>query len=104
MSSGLPVVGFRVQGPQDIVQEGYSGLFAPEISAGGLASAILSLLEQPLKMRSMGKHARAYAESQTWPYILEKVRSRYLDVLSRFDPARGVSGSPKPAREQTDKI
>ena len=104
MSSGLPVIGFRVQGPQDIVQDGYSGLFAPEISAKGLASTILDITEQLQKMRTMGKQARIYAKSQTWPLILEKVRSRYLEVLSGFVPAHGISGSPKPTREQTDKF
>jgi glycosyltransferase involved in cell wall biosynthesis len=101
MSSGLPVVSFRVQGPQDIVQNGRSGLFAPEISSGDLASTILDITDQPQKMRAMGKQARAYAESQTWPHILKKVRSRYLDVLSRFIPTRGISGCSKSVEKRT---
>ncbi len=87
MSSGLPVVGFKVQGPQDIIQNGCTGLFSHNISAEGLALTIRELLDKPERLRSMGKKARAYAELHTWPNILEKVRCHYLDVLSRVFPS-----------------
>jgi glycosyltransferase involved in cell wall biosynthesis len=82
MSSGLPVVSFKVQGPQDVVKEGLTGFFPAEISAAALSATVLKLLDQPWKLRAMGGHARKYAETQAWPLVLEKVRRCYEQVLA----------------------
>ena len=64
MAAGLPVVATRVGGIPEAVIEGKTGLLVEPASAHGLQDAIVKMLQDPERMRSMGKagQARAWAE------------------------------------------
>ncbi len=61
MACGLPVVCTRCGGPEGIVQDGVSGLLTPNGDADALAQAILELLRDTGRMRTMGAAGREYA-------------------------------------------
>jgi glycosyltransferase involved in cell wall biosynthesis len=83
MASGLPAVGFRVPGPQDVIRDGETGCLADTISAETLFRKLMELLTEPGKVRKMGAAARRYAESQSWESILGRLRENYLGVLGQ---------------------
>ncbi len=56
-SCGLPVVGGRVFGVPDIVEEGTSGLLSDEGDAAALAQNLMSLIKNPHKRENMGMAA-----------------------------------------------
>jgi glycosyltransferase involved in cell wall biosynthesis len=47
MAMGVPVVGTRVIGSEDAVEEGVTGLLVPYADAGALALAVRSILDSP---------------------------------------------------------
>lgn len=64
MASGLPVVGTRAGGTQDIVQHGHTGLLYPPGDAAALVAALGSLLRNPAQARQMGQAGQAEARQR----------------------------------------
>jgi glycosyltransferase involved in cell wall biosynthesis len=65
MARGRPVVGFAVGGIPDWLEDGVTGILAPEADTGALGGAIASLLADPKRAAALGKAG------------LERVRERY---------------------------
>lgn len=90
MAAGLPVVAFESGGVSEIVVEGRTGLVVPNTDAGALADAILGLLADRPRARSMGAcgKARAQAEfsAETWA---AKLQEMYLKSLSAHPRLQG---------------
>jgi glycosyltransferase involved in cell wall biosynthesis len=63
MECGIPVVATRSGGPEEIVEDGVTGLLVPCEDPRGLASAISRLLDEPLLARTMGQRGRQRAET-----------------------------------------
>lgn len=82
MASGLPVIGFNVQGPKDIIQNHITGQLVEKIKAESLAAAIEEVLSDPPRMYQMGQSARAYAETCSWQQIMGKLHARYCELVS----------------------
>ncbi|SNS77827.1 glycosyltransferase [Tropicimonas sediminicola] len=59
MAARLPVVATRVGGVQELVEDGVSGLAVTSGDADAFADALLRLLDDPDRMRSMGEAGRA---------------------------------------------
>ncbi len=57
MASGLPVVATRCGGPEEIVEDGVSGLLVPVGAPRELAAALRRLLAEPEAARAMGQAA-----------------------------------------------
>lgn len=89
MASGLPVIAYDVQGPKDIVRDRQTGTLVSEISASALAAALLEIIGDQDRRRTMGRQARIYAEQQTWEGIMSGIRKRYHDLTDHppTDPA-----------------
>jgi glycosyltransferase involved in cell wall biosynthesis len=83
MASGLPVVGFKVQGPGDIIYNGRTGLFAEDISAAALSAAMQGLFDDNQRRRDLGRNARDYATTQTWQNIMADLRRKYVFLLGK---------------------
>lgn len=77
MSSGLPVLGFEVPGPRDLVQPGETGELTSEISADALAGLIKKTVKDEEHRRKMSSAARSYALEQSWEQVNEVVRRAY---------------------------
>lgn len=61
MLAGKPVIAMDSGGPPEIVSDGETGIIAKTGSAGHLADAIASLLEDPARLRAMGEAGRQRA-------------------------------------------
>ena len=62
MAAGLPVVGSRIPGIADVVEEGRQGLLVPPDDPAALAAALADLAADPERRRAMGAAGRALVE------------------------------------------
>jgi len=84
MASGLPIVASGISGIPLAVEDGTTGLLAPEGDAGALASALLGLLGDPARRRAMGAAGRARTERElTWDAVAARYRAAYTEALER---------------------
>lgn len=82
MASGLPAVGFAVQGPVDIIEDGRTGRLVGTIHADGLRQVVSELVRADDRRREMGFLARRHAEEQSWERIMGGLRGSYLGLVS----------------------
>ena len=83
MASGLPVVASRVGGIPDVVQEGVTGYtFAPG-DVAALVEAVRYVMARRERLPEMGRAARAFAETQTWPAMMDAVVDLYERIAKR---------------------
>jgi glycosyltransferase involved in cell wall biosynthesis len=89
MAAGLPTVATDVGGVGEVVRGGVSGVLVPSRDSSGLADAILSLLAEPSKARSLGMAARreVYPRYSSRRLIAE-VEDLYLSLADR----KGIAG------------
>jgi glycosyltransferase involved in cell wall biosynthesis len=81
MAHGLPVVGTRVGGIPEVLDDGVSGLLVPPADAGALAQAIVMLLRNPALRLTMGRAGRERVEFQfSLRTRAERMLSVYRDV------------------------
>jgi glycosyltransferase involved in cell wall biosynthesis len=83
MAIGVPVVGTRVIGSEDAVEEGVTGLLVPYADAGALAMAVRSILESPelagrLRAAAADRVRRAFSREQ----FTAHVESLYRELLA----------------------
>lgn len=92
MASGLPAVGFNVQGPGDIIADGRTGRLIDTVDASTLSRVMSELVAAPGLCREMGANARRYAEAQNWERIMGGLRSDYAAAVTipRLSP-QGLS-------------
>ncbi|MEW6399961.1 MAG: glycosyltransferase, partial [Bacillota bacterium] len=64
MAAALPVVAADVGGVAEAVVDGLTGLLVPPGDAAALAAAILALLRDPERVRSLGRTGRERVEAQ----------------------------------------
>ena len=87
MAAGKPVVATRVGGCGEVVEEGVTGLLVPPADPGALSGAMLELLRDKDKMRTMAQLSRQRAEAlfsrRVWTEGNERV---FQDIC---EPRRG---------------
>lgn len=81
MASGLPAVGFRAPGPQDIIEDGRTGRLVEERDAESLRRSVEALVDDRELLRQMSHNARSHAQTRTWDRIMEQLREDYAAVL-----------------------
>ena len=64
MAAGLPIVGTRISGNEDVVTDGDNGLLVPPGNAAALAAALRQLVENPHLAARMGARSRARVEER----------------------------------------
>jgi glycosyltransferase involved in cell wall biosynthesis len=80
--AGVPVVGARIGGIADLVEDGRTGLLYDPAEAGALAAALRSLLDKPQRLQDLGvgvqtrTRVRSMAEdAEAWNALYDQVRT-----------------------------
>ena len=71
-ASGLPVLVSDQKGPQELVENGVTGVVTRGLDADDLATAIERLARDPAARAGMGEAARRAVESRSWATAAEK--------------------------------
>jgi len=87
MAAGLPVVTSRVGGADDLVTPGESGYLFDVGDARGLVEGVRAIASQPGQREGMGQRARRFAETQTWPAIMDELIDCYADLIAGRRPS-----------------
>jgi glycosyltransferase involved in cell wall biosynthesis len=78
--AGRPVVASAVQGLQEIVTDGETGLLVPPDDPVALAAAIATLLDDPERARAMALAGHRSAQAN---FSLDRYRSAITDAVAR---------------------
>jgi glycosyltransferase involved in cell wall biosynthesis len=81
-ASGLPAVGARAGGVQDLIQSGHNGLLVPPRSSTDLANAIESILRNRQFAARLGAGALETAAQYRWPAVNKRLLASYERALS----------------------
>lgn len=81
MAAGLPVVASRVGGIPDVVDIGHTGYTFDVGDTCGLVEGVRMAVSSHEHLTSMGQTARAFAETQSWPAMMDEVVDLYLHLL-----------------------
>jgi glycosyltransferase involved in cell wall biosynthesis len=93
LACGVPVVATSVGGASEILRPGETGLLVPPRDPGRLAEAILSLLDDPERARSMGRlGSRDVAQRFTPERLASETLAVYRSVVERFRRDAGTPG------------
>lgn len=83
MACGLPAVCFDFKcGPRDIIVEGENGLIVPDGDIGGLAEAIVRLMEDEELRKRMGENAKRVVETYSEEKVMNKWVSLYEEIVA----------------------
>jgi glycosyltransferase involved in cell wall biosynthesis len=79
--AGVPIVATRVPGCDDVVVENWNGHLVPQHDPRALAAAILDLLQDPARARTMGERSIEFVRRE---FDLNVVADRYADLYRRL--------------------
>ena len=94
MVTGLPVVSTRVSGIPELVQDGKTGLLAPEKDASALADALQRLQRDPALSRRLAAQGRAHVLEQY--NLIENVARLRDHLAAAMDGRQLPEGAPAP--------
>lgn len=77
LASGIPAIGTRSGGVQEIIRHEKTGLLCTPRSAEEMQNAIIELIGKPERLEQMRQEARAYALTQSWEQILDLMIRHY---------------------------
>jgi glycosyltransferase involved in cell wall biosynthesis len=104
-AAGRPVIGSRIPGIADLVEEGKTGILIPQEEPAALAQAMQKLFENPDIAERMGTAARDVAQNYSWESIAEKHIRLYRQLCesANEDPgSQDNGGLQKQEHEQGD--
>ncbi len=82
MAAGLPVVASRVEGVEELIEDGRTGLLVSPRSDDELASALTGLLDDPEFASRLGMKAQVNSQSRlTWDEVARKYDALYRELL-----------------------
>jgi glycosyltransferase involved in cell wall biosynthesis len=91
MAAGLPVVASRVGGVRDVVEEGRTGYTFDVDDVAALVEGVRQIASSREHITAMGQAARAFAETQTWPAMMDEV----VDLYTRLIAERAVKATSR---------
>jgi glycosyltransferase involved in cell wall biosynthesis len=97
--AGVPIVATRMPGCDDVVAEGWNGYMVPPRDPRALAAAILDLLRDPARARTMGRRSTELVRRE---FDLNVVADRYADLYMRL-LSGGSLGDDRAARKTAVK-
>lgn len=81
-AAGIPVIGARVGGMTNLVQEGKTGVLVEPTDSEALAKAICTLLADPPLRQAMGQAGQTAVRAQyTWQTISQQLMGMYEELL-----------------------
>lgn len=83
---GLPIVASRLQGLQEAIADGKTGMLCTPGSAKELADALQALLDDPKRAEELGRNGRKRCEAE---FTLEIQFQKYLSALKKRLPNSG---------------
>jgi glycosyltransferase involved in cell wall biosynthesis len=92
MASGLPVIGVRAGGVQDLIRDGETGLLCAPGNEAALVAATRRLAEDATLRRTMGAAARQEAERHTWEAVFDHLMDCYERLASQRPVPLAVAG------------
>jgi glycosyltransferase involved in cell wall biosynthesis len=96
MASGVPVVATRSGGPEEIVEDGVTGVLVPTHSPEKLAEAIHELAQDPARRRRMADAARTAAGKRfAIATMLRKYEALYESCLQDRRPRVGAENTDR---------
>jgi glycosyltransferase involved in cell wall biosynthesis len=88
---GLPIVATEINGTEDIIIPGETGLFIRH-DPDHIAATIEPLIESEAERRRMGQNARRLVEqSYTWVHIADVTEQAYFEYLEHAQSIRSVA-------------
>ena len=93
MGMGLPVIATRVEGVEEVVQDGVQGLLVPPEDSAALAVALGELIGQPELRQRMGVAARMRIEES---YTADIMCEKYMRVMLEFMATQGTPAERAP--------
>jgi glycosyltransferase involved in cell wall biosynthesis len=87
MSRGRPVIGTRLGGHVDMLDE-QTGILVPQGDAGALAAAMEALISDPARREALGRAARERVGNFSAAKVLPRFESVYEAVIANASPAR----------------
>ncbi len=81
MAAGLPVVASRVGGVADVVREGVNGYTFESGDIEAQVEGVRQIAASRERITQMGRAARAFAETQTWPAMMDEVVDLYARLI-----------------------
>jgi glycosyltransferase involved in cell wall biosynthesis len=91
MAAGLPVVSSQVGGIPDVVQEGETGFTFPVDDTAGLVAGVRQVIADDATITRMGQAARTYAETQSWPAMMDEVIDHYARLIKTNNMTRALA-------------
>jgi len=83
MALALPVVATNVGGNAEAVATGISGLIVPPDDPEALAAAILQILQDPARARTMGAAGRIFvSQTFTTEIMIQRITAQYANLLA----------------------
>jgi glycosyltransferase involved in cell wall biosynthesis len=83
MSCGIPVVSTNMGGIPEVIKDGITGKLVPYGSVKGLADAIIGIMQDKNRARSMGINGRQRVlEMFTWSAVAERIQNVYNELLA----------------------
>lgn len=91
---GIPVIGTRIPGLVDAIEDGVTGMLCPPRDVQALAACMEGMLQAPERSREMGEQARRRAEQLFSADVLYgALKDMYLDLAGRHGVKQRVRGS-----------
>lgn len=81
MASGLPIVATRVQGMDDLVEEGVNGNLFPPADVSSLARCLAAVIDDDEGRAQMGRESVKIVQKYDWANIAEQYLRLYKDVV-----------------------
>ncbi|HWE04055.1 MAG TPA: glycosyltransferase family 4 protein [Tepidisphaeraceae bacterium] len=80
-AAGKAVIGSRIPGIEDLLEDNVTGRLTPEGSPEALADAFAELISNPDRAREMGERAKAFARNYSWDAVAARHIALY-DTLA----------------------